>query len=113
MMRKETEFTKNSVCTLNGLNKEKELFMRKNRVVKKSIVITIILAMIISLISVLAIPIFASETVVHTPFEGYSGDADIEAITNTAKNEDGSYTNPVSTEAPRITVLIPGFGNIY
>ena len=86
---------------------------RTKNIIKKSIITTTIMAILVSLISVLAIPIFASETVVHTPFEGYSGDADIEAITNTAKNEDGSYTNPVSTEAPRITVLVPGFGNIY
>ena len=84
----------------------------KKSVFKKIFTVVAMSAFVISFLSIWVIRIFASETTSATNFIGYpiSGGEDfLENATNTSKNTDGSYTNPVSTSAPQITVLIPGF----
>ena len=83
----------------------------RNKLIKKIIVSTLIIAILSSLLSVF---VFASgDESANSPYlyEGFSGDdVNLEAETNTQKNADGTFVNPVTEAAPQITFLIHGLG---
>lgn len=88
----------------------------KRKVIKKSLITSITVILMLALSFTVSIPVFASE-VSATPSNSFSGgfdengDKNLEDETNSLKNEDGTYTTPVSTSAPQITFLIPGYGS--
>ena len=84
---------------------------KRNGFFKKVIFFVTIFCTLASSIAIAATSVFAAEESVDNTFVGCSGSANIETAKNTDKNADGIYTNHVSTGAPQITVLIPGFGS--
>lgn len=86
----------------------------KSKNAKNIILCILMITMLTSIISILTIPIFASEDEGKNKFLGYSENLSQGALkeaTNTSRNSDGTYTVPISTNAPQITFLIPGCGS--
>ena len=90
----------------------------KNKIFRKSILVLLVLTMLLPILSLFMLSVSA-DTVNNVYFQGYTLTFNeneyetyheaLDAQTNSEKLANGTFTNPVSTGAPQITVLIHGF----